>query len=537
MFEKLGNRCKINRIVNRPGILKMKKEKVKNDCGRYSSKRTLSLNKPQAVSSVTRRRAKKPSRKLNEATAKLKQTEDELRAREEKYRELVESANCIIMRRNAKGEITFFNEFAQKFFGYSEKEIIGKNVIGTIVSETDSYGQNLAKMIQDIGRYPELYATNENENICKDGRRVWIAWTNKPIRDKQRNGTEILCVGHDITNRKEMEKELRLLATIIQNSPDPTTVQDFEGNIISWNHGAEKVYGYNEEEALKMNISEIIPEYKREEIATLIESLKKGEDVGFLDTQRLAKDGRLLDISLAVMIVKDEAGRPFAIATNERDVTEHRQLEREVLSITERERKLIGREMHDSMGQALTGIAVKSKGLALKLADKSLEDSKEALAISKLANKAIAQMRGLTKILYPIDIETGGLTSALKTLASNTEKALGVRCCFNCSGSVSVENHIKSRQLYRIAEEAITNAIKHSKAKKIHISLNSTDDISILSVKNDGRDFPKRLSGKRKGLGLKIMEYRANMIGGSLDIRKGDKGGTVVTCAFINKEH
>jgi len=193
--------------------------------------------------------------------------------------------------------------------------------------------------------------------------------------------------------------------------------------------------------------------------------------------------------------------------------------------------------MHDSMGQTLTGVAVKSKGLALKFADKSSEDSKEALAISKLANKAITQMRGLAAMLCPVGIESGGLTPALKTLAANTEKVLGVRCRFNCSTPVSIDNHIELKQLYRIAQEAVTNAVKHGKAKTIHINLRSTDDGCILSVKNDGRDFPKTPPRKRKGLGLKIMEYRTDMIGGSLNIRKGDKGGTIVTCAFSNKRH
>jgi len=512
----------------------MKVDMKKSDRKRSGLQDSLFPNRLQVVSSGRIRRATKPSKK-EEVNAKLKQVEDELQASEEKYRQLVENADCIIMRRNVKGVIIFFNEFAHKFFGYTQREIIGKNIVGTIVPQTDSNGRNFVKMIRDIGRQPELYATNENENICKDGRRVWVAWTNKPVYDKHGNITEILCVGHDITKRKETENELRLLAAIVKNSPGPTTVQDFEGNIISWNHGAEKVYGYSEEEALGMNISKIIPEHKRDEIATLIESLKKGEDIGFLDTQRLAKDGRLLDISLAVMIAKDEAGRPFAIATNERDVTEHRRLEREVLLITERERKSICREMHDSMGQALTGVAVNSKWLAMKLEDKSSEDSKEALAISKLANKAIVQMRGLAKMLYPLDIETGGLTSALKNLAVNTEKVLGVKCRFNCSTPVSINNHIESKQLYRIAQEAVTNAVKHGKAKTIHINLSSTDDRCILSVKNDGKDFPNRLSRKKKGLGLKIMEYRSSMIGGSLDIHKGDKGGTIVTCAFTNR--
>ena len=514
-------------ICSLGGISKNRKRKS------FNSKRKKAKQLGKGNQAI-RKRMKKQVENLRNVKAKLHLTEQDLQVSEDKYRQLVENADCIIMRRNIKGEILFFNEFAQKFFGYSEQEIVGKNVIGTIVPETDSSGRDLAKMIRDIGRKPELYATNENENICSNGRRVWIAWTNKPIHNTQGHVTEILCVGHDITKRKEMENELCLLAMIVKNSPNPTTVQDFEGNIISWNHGAEKVYGYSEEEALKMNISKIIPEHKQEEIAVLIERLKEGGNIDFFDTQRLAKDGRLLDISLTAMLVRDEAGKPFAIATNERDITEHRQLEREVLSITERERKSIGREMHDSMGQSLTGIAVKSKGLALKLADQSSKDSKDALEISKLANKAITQMRGLTKMLCPVDIEAGGLPLALKNLADNTEKALEVKCRFNCSAPVSINDHIESRQLYRITQEAITNAVRHGKAKAIQINL---DEGYILTVKNDGKDFPKTLPRKRKGLGLKIMEYRAGMIGASVDIRKGNKGGTVVTCTFANKGH
>jgi two-component system, cell cycle sensor histidine kinase and response regulator CckA len=129
---------------------------------------------------------------------------------ERKYRELVENANSIIMRRDPRGTITFFNEFAQTFFGYEEKEILGKNVFGTIVPERDSQGRDLKNMIEDIGRNPERYATNENENMRRNGERVWIAWTNKAIRDREGNVKEVLCVGNDITERKRLAEQLLL---------------------------------------------------------------------------------------------------------------------------------------------------------------------------------------------------------------------------------------------------------------------------------------------------------------------------------------
>ena len=130
-----------------------------------------------------------------------KQAEQALTASERKYRELVENANSIILRMDRKGYITFFNEYAQRFFGYSEQDILGKNVVGTIVPPLDSNGRNLLEMIENIAIYPEQYESNENENMRRDGTRVWITWTNKPIYEDHRV-IEVLCIGKDITEQK-----------------------------------------------------------------------------------------------------------------------------------------------------------------------------------------------------------------------------------------------------------------------------------------------------------------------------------------------
>lgn len=131
------------------------------------------------------------------------------RESEGKYRELVENANSIILRRKADGEITFFNEFAEKFFGFSKNELLGQSVLGTIVPEKDSTSRDLRAMVFDIARNPEKYEKNENENMCKDGSRVWISWSNKAIFDAAGTVSEILCVGNDITRRKQAEDALR----------------------------------------------------------------------------------------------------------------------------------------------------------------------------------------------------------------------------------------------------------------------------------------------------------------------------------------
>ena len=132
-----------------------------------------------------------------------------LRQSEDYYRKLVQDANSIILRMDIWGRITFINQFAQKFFGFKEKEISGKSVIGTIVPVTDSAGKDLKIMIDDIVRHPGKYLNNENENMLRSGERVWISWTNKALSDKQGHTKEILCVGNDISKIKKAEELLK----------------------------------------------------------------------------------------------------------------------------------------------------------------------------------------------------------------------------------------------------------------------------------------------------------------------------------------
>ncbi len=124
------------------------------------------------------------------------------------YRDIVENANSIILRMDMNGDVTYFNRFAQNFFGYRQEEILGKNVVGTIVAPTDSSGRDLKAMIDDMALHPSSYVSNENENVMKNGRRAWIAWTNKSILDEDGRVREILCIGNDITRLKEAEEEI-----------------------------------------------------------------------------------------------------------------------------------------------------------------------------------------------------------------------------------------------------------------------------------------------------------------------------------------
>jgi PAS domain S-box-containing protein len=174
-----------------------------------------------------------------------KQAEVLLRESEARYRELVENANSIILRMDNEGRLLFFNEYAQRFYGYQADEVIGKSVIGTIVPETESTGRDMRGIIADLGRRPDRYATNENENMRRDGSRVWVSWTNRPLYNAQGEISEILCVGNDITDRKRAEEEKRQLQAQLVQAQKLEAIGTLAGGIAhDFNNILGAVIGY-----------------------------------------------------------------------------------------------------------------------------------------------------------------------------------------------------------------------------------------------------------------------------------------------------
>jgi len=191
-----------------------------------------------------------------------KEAENALRISEERYRELIENTNSIILRWGRDGTVRFLNEFGQSFFGYKEREIVGRNVIGTIVSETETSGRDLRAMIADILAHPERHETNVNENMRKDGERVWIAWTNKLVLSEQGDVTEILSVGLDITARKHAEDALHeseeRYRSIFNSNVDAFLLFDIEGRIVDTNARACELYGYSRRKLIGLSGRDIV---------------------------------------------------------------------------------------------------------------------------------------------------------------------------------------------------------------------------------------------------------------------------------------
>ncbi|KUG19330.1 MAG: PAS domain S-box protein [Methanomicrobiaceae archaeon] len=209
-----------------------------------------------------------------------KQAERALRQSEEKYRDLVEHASTVILMMDLSGNITLFNEYAEHFFGFSREEIMGKNVVGTIVPATESSGRDLQELIAGICTNPERYKLHENENITRDGKRVWLRWTNRMIRDGSGRPTRILSIGVDITELKQMEEQLRASEKRFRDmanlAPQPAFEADRSGTLLFANEAAYQTFGYSPEELpLGINVyTMLVPEDReraRQNIARMLQ--------------------------------------------------------------------------------------------------------------------------------------------------------------------------------------------------------------------------------------------------------------------------
>jgi len=256
-----------------------------------------------------------------------------LRASEEKYRELVENANSIVLRMDTTGKITFFNEFAQRFFGYEEEEILGKNVVGTIVPPIESTGRDLHSMIEDIGVNPKRYVNNINENIRLNGERVWIAWTNRPVYGKTGKLSEIMCVGNDITESKKAEDLLRLAEEKYRNIFENSIMGIFqttpEGHCLSANSEMAKIFGYESPQEMTDSVNDIGQQlYVDPELrARLIKLAQEGVDLYQFETEMYRKDGAKIWVSVNVRAMRGADGKIYCFEGTVEDITERKHIE------------------------------------------------------------------------------------------------------------------------------------------------------------------------------------------------------------------
>jgi PAS domain S-box-containing protein len=376
--------------------------------------------------------------------------------------------------------------------------------------------------------------------IARDGRVVWFQCDARMMRREDGRPWFIHGVAFDISDLKRIEEERKeernFISAILDTVGALVVVLDHEGRILRFNPACEITSGYSLEEVQGKCFWDLfmLPE-EADRFKAVFELLRTDLLPQNHQTSWVTRHGdqRLIAWTSTLLPGRGE-GSSYIISTGI-DITERKQLEKAILDIIAREQRRIGQDLHDGLGQHLTGIAFMAKVHEARLAEKSSLETEEAAKIVKLVNEAIHKTRELARGLLPVVSDAQGLMSALQLWAVEVEDLFGVSCRFQCAMPVLIHDDSIATHLYHIAQEAVNNAIKHGEAGKIVIQLTAGSDRGRLVIKDDGKGISEEVAVSR-GMGLHIMKYRSGMIGGSLEIRRGTTRGTVVTCTFPMKE-
>ncbi|MGP8199693.1 MAG: ATP-binding protein [Limisphaerales bacterium] len=341
-----------------------------------------------------------------------------------------------------------------------------------------------------------------------------------------------------------LRQQSSILQSILNSMGDGVIVADASANILLLNPAAERLIraglgtgeqGKQDEQAERHQT--YLPQSLRTRASKEHPLLRaiRGETIDgaevFLHPSG-ASDGLWLTVTGRPLV--DEQGRVQGGVVVYTDISPRKLMEKQIAEISDREQRRIGQDLHDNLCQHMVSIAFAAELLRDKLARKELPEATQAETIAEMVSEGISQARNLARGLYPVRLEVDGLTSALEELAAGAQARNNIACHFACDEQVLIHDEVAGSNLYRIAQEAVNNAVKHSRCKNISIGLGAVEDEVTLTVKDDGIGFPETLDAGG-GMGLHIMNYRANMIGAFLDIRRGAGGGTIVICSFHNQ--
>ncbi|HEY3862352.1 MAG TPA: response regulator [Verrucomicrobiae bacterium] len=320
-----------------------------------------------------------------------------------------------------------------------------------------------------------------------------------------------------------LQKSHERFRLLFERSLDAILISDSRGRFVEVNGAACQLVGLAREKLLELRWNDLLAE-------PLPPSLHgHGEGLGELSFTKPGGGHCFIEFS-STQLTQD---LNLSIL---RDVTDRRMLEHEIQEISEREQRRLGQDLHDGLGQSMTGIAFLAKVLQQKLQAKNVEESEAAGNIALLINEALSQTRRLSRGLCPVVLDTNDIEAALEQLAENIRTIFSISCELQCEPEIKIRDNAVAVHLYRIAQEAATNAIKHGQAKNVRLSLGSSNARLILRIQDDGSGFTAR-PANGKGMGLRVMRHRARMIGATISLRHAKSGGVTVTCSLPRRKN
>jgi len=317
---------------------------------------------------------------------------------------------------------------------------------------------------------------------------------------------------------------------LFENVKDMVFTHDPRGRITSVNKTGEQFLHLRRDQILGKNLGSFVVDDQREALKEWLDQVSHGGEMAATEWDFINPGGPSRRVEISALLVKEADSAP-EVESVARDITERKRLEREILQISNREQRRIGHDLHDGVCQQLAAIAYRVDMLADQLQEKKLGESSEAERIGSLLNEAMAQTRSVARGLFPVRLEEEGLVSALEEVANNATRMFRIRCDFACAVPEPKLETNAALHLYYIAQEAVLNGAKHGNASAISVAIARQQERFTLTVQDNGRGFDLA-EGHSGGMGIRIMRYRAQMIGATLDLKSRPGQGTQITCVF-----
>jgi PAS domain S-box-containing protein len=365
----------------------------------------------------------------------------------------------------------------------------------------------------------------------------------------------------DITERKHADETKSRLAAIVESSDDAIVAKDLNGFITSWNAGAQRIFEYTPEEAVGRHITLIIPPEHREEENEILRKLRAGERIDHFETVRLAKSGRLVDVSLTVSPVKDSSGRVIGASKIARDITQRKQAEKalreahehleqrvrertaelelaqealrtlsgRLLQAQDEERRRIARELHDSAGQLVAALNMNLVPIQAEAGKLGEQFSKAVDESLQLVEQLSQELRTISHLLHPPMLDEAGLEFALQWFVEGFAQRSKIDVEFDLEPQLGRLPREMETAIFRIVQESLTNIHRHSGSRTASVRVSRDAEQVLVEIEDKGRGIPQGTVRNKPGVGIQGMRERVRQLGGRLDIQSSSGTGTTIT--------
>jgi len=464
-----------------------------------------------------------------------KQTEMALAESEENFAALLENADEAIFINQPGGEHFYANRYACQMTGYSREELLRMKESDILVSDEVSRVVSFSRNRLEGGEVPSPYETIV---LTKDGREVPVEVTGAATTWKGKSST--IGMLRDISQRKDSELALRRSRLMLEQAQQMANIGSWvfypEERSVVWSDQLFRLHGLDKDkfELTPEAIAGLMHPEDREHVSTtFLESALECEPFE-AEYRVIRPDGEIREVLSRGRFFPAEPYDDERWVGTTMDVTEMRQLERRVVDIAREEQHRLGQDLHDTLGQELTGLAFLAKALERKLVQEGAGPVSDAHELSKRATSSVRQAKRIAHGLAPVDIAEEGLAHELKALASGTTELYGIACLCTVEEPALIRSNVVATHLYYMAREAVSNSVRHSKAKHIEVSLSVQSEEGVLEIRDDGIWSERERRSPGQGMGLRIMKSRAAIIGAKLNVFHDAGQGTIVKCIFNN---